>query len=138
MVKQSDRAPLLDWEEIPAPGPNPAAPQQQQLPSGAADDKKSSQPPGRHKPKRIAAGTGWRTSGGTAATTFTRSPTGSLTAGVARGNGSPGRPRTEALGTHVPFPGLSTRDQWEEKDQIVSVFVVTFDTRSGMHIVLYL
>lgn len=138
MVKQSDRAPLLDWEEIPAPGPNPAAPQQQQLPSGAADDKKSSQPPVRHKPKRIAAGTGWRTSGGTAATTFTRSPTGSLTAGVARGNGSPGRPRTEALGTHVPFPDLSTRDQWEEKDQIVSVFVVTFDTRSGMHIVLYL
>ncbi|XP_054476120.1 DENN domain-containing protein 11 [Anoplopoma fimbria] len=129
MVKQSDRAPLLDWEEIPPPDPNQTAHPPPPMPR-EEDAPKSSQLAGRHAP----AGTGWSPSNvSAAATTITCSPTRSVTAAVASGNGSPGRPRTEPLGTdrHVPFPGLSARDQWEEKDQIVAVFVVTFDTRSG-------
>lgn len=134
MVKQSDRAPLLDWEEIPPPDPNQAA---QPPPSAPREEdalpEKSSQPAGRRLPTGTAAGTGWSSS----TTAITYSPTKSLTAVVARGDGSSGRPRTvlcgQPLGTdrNVPFPGLSVRDQWEEKDQIVAVFVVTFDTRSG-------
>ena len=145
MVKQSDRAPLLDWEEIPPPYPNQAAPPPPPPPPPREEDaaaEKSWQPAGR----RTAAGTGWSTDSSTAATTITCSPTTkSVTAVVvASRNGSPGRPRTELSGhrwdrpepligtdRNVPFPGLSARDQWEEKDQIVAVFVVTFDTRSG-------
>ncbi|KAA8590451.1 DENN domain-containing protein 11 [Etheostoma spectabile] len=139
MVKQSDRAPLLDWEEIPPPYPNQAAP----LPPPREEDAaagKSWQPAGRRPPTGTAAGTGRCT-----AATTTCSPTTkkSVTAVVASRNGSPGRPRSELsghrwdppepLGTdrNAPFRGLSVRDQWEEKDQIVAVFVVTFDTRSG-------
>ena len=142
MVKQSDRAPLLDWEEIPPPDPNQAAPPPPAPPrEDDAPPEKSSQPVGRRSPPGTAAVTGW--SSGTTTTAITCSPTKSLTAVIASGDGSPGRPRTvlcghgwdrpHALGTdrHVPFPGLSVRDQWEEKDQIVAVFVVTFDTRSG-------
>lgn len=145
MVEKSDRAPLLDWEEIPPSDPNQAAPPPRE---GDPPAEKSSQPVGR-TPTVTAAGTGWSSSsngGNTTAptTTITCSPTGSLTAVVASGDGSPGRPRSEhcghgcyrpePLGTdrNVLFPGLSVRDQWEEKDQIVAVFVVTFDTRSGM------
>lgn len=134
MVKQSDRAPLLDWEEIPPPDPNQAAPPPPASPrEDDALPQKSSQPAGRRTPTGTAAGTGWSNS--TTAISF--SPTKSLTAVVARGDGSPGRPRTVLCGQpfgidrHVPFPGLSVRNQWEEKDQIVAVFVVTFDTRSG-------
>uniref|UniRef100_A0A3Q3VKI1 DENN domain-containing protein 11 n=1 Tax=Mola mola TaxID=94237 RepID=A0A3Q3VKI1_MOLML len=132
MVKQSDRAPLLDWEEIPPPDPNqppPSAPREDD-----ALPEKTLQPPGRHTATGTAAGTGW--SSGTT-TAITCSPKRNVTAVVARGDGSPGRPRTvlcgQTLGTDrsVLFPGLSVRDQWEEKDQIVAVFVVTFDTRSG-------
>lgn len=145
MVKQSDRAPLLDWEEIPPPDPNQAAPPPPAPPR--EDDvppEKSSQPVGRRTPTGTAAVTGW--SSGTTTTAITCSPTKSLTAVIASGDGSPGRPRTvlcghgwdrpHTLGTdrHVPFPGLSVRDQWEEKDQIVAVFVVTFDTRSGKRV----
>lgn len=147
MVKQSDRAPLLDWEEIPPPDPNQAA-QPPPTPPPREEDapaEKSSQPAGRRTPTGTAAGTGWSSSSSNnnTAATITCSPTRSVTAVVASGNGSPGRPRTELsghgwdrpepLGTdrNVPFPGLSVRDQWEEKDQIVAVFVVTFDTRSG-------
>lgn len=148
MVKQSDRAPLLDWEEIPPPYPNQAAPPPPPPPPPPREEdaaaEKSWQPAGRRTPTGTAAGTGWRTNSSTAATTITCSPTTkSVTAVVASRNGSPGRPRTELsghrwdrpepLGTdrNVLFPGLSVRDQWEEKDQIVAVFVVTFDTRSG-------
>lgn len=129
MVKRSDRAPLLDWEEIPPPDPNQAA---SPPPSAPREDdaltQKGSQPAGRC----TAAGTGWSNST-TAAVTC--SPTRTGTAVVARGDGSPGRPKTELagqpFGTDRSVRFLSVRDQWEEKDQIVAVFVVTFDTRSG-------
>ncbi|XP_034079281.1 DENN domain-containing protein 11 [Gymnodraco acuticeps] len=146
MVKQSDRAPLLDWEEIPPPDPNPNQAAQPALhpplrEEEGAPAEKSSKPAGRRTPSGTAAGTGWSTS--TVDTTISCSPTKSGTAVVVSGNGNSGRPLTQicGLGWHrpeplgsdrnLPFPGLSVRDQWEEKDQIVSVFVVTFDTRSG-------
>ncbi|KAG8012459.1 Protein LCHN [Nibea albiflora] len=144
MVKQSDRAPLLDWEEIPPPDPNqPAPPPPSQPREEGASPEKSSQPAVRRAPAGIAAGTGWSGGCGTNTAAITYSPTRSVTAVVASGDGSPGRPRIglsghgwdrpQPLGTEhtIPFPGLSVRDQWEEKDQIVAVFVVTFDTRSG-------
>lgn len=148
MVEQSDRAPLLDWEEIPPPDPNQAGPPPPQPPREEdAPAEKSSQPAGRRTPTGTAVGTGWSSSSSATTTTTaiatTCSPSRNVTAVVASGDGSPGRPRTdlcghgwnrpEPLGTdrNVPFPGLSVRDQWEEKDQIVAVFVVTFDTRSG-------
>lgn len=153
MVEQSDRAPLLDWEEIPTSDPNqvapspPAPPREEDAPA-----EKSSQTAGRQPPTSAAAGTGWSSSTTTststtttspAATTITCSPTRSVTAVVGSGDRSLGRPKSELTGhrwtrpeplgkdRNVPFTGLSVRDQWEEKDQIVAVFVVTFDTRSG-------
>lgn len=158
MVEQSDRAPLLDWEEIPPADPNqagpptPAPPREEDAPA-----EKSSQPAGRRTQTGTAAGTGWSSSSNnnssssdssttntTSSSTITCSPTKSVTAVVASRDGSPpGRPRTDPRGyvwnrpeprctdRSLPFPGLSVRDQWEEKDQIVAVFVVTFDTRSG-------
>lgn len=127
MVKQSDRAPLLDWEEIPPRDPNQAASLPPSPPQkGDAPPQESSQPP-----TGTAAGTGWSST----TTAITCSPAKNVTAVVARGHESPGRPRTvlceQPLGKDRNVPGLSVRDQWEEKDQIVAVFVVTFDTRSG-------
>lgn len=147
MVEQSDRAPLLDWEEIPPPDPNQAAQPQTQPPREEDSTAEKS------APKGTAAGTGWSSSGSSSTTAtidvsattttpiITPSATQNVTAVVVKGDGSPGRTelsghgwdRPQPLGTdrNVPFPGLSVRDQWEEKDQIVAVFVVTFDTRSG-------
>lgn len=132
MVKQSDRAPLLDWEEIPPADASQAAQQQQQqhppLPPSREEKvaPKSSQPPGRRPAAVTVAGTGWSAA-------VTRGPESSATAADRSGNGSPGRPRAEppGPGRGALFPGLSSRGQWEEKDQIVAVFVVTFGTRSG-------
>ncbi|KAF7654382.1 hypothetical protein LDENG_00070500 [Lucifuga dentata] len=129
MVEHADRAPLLDWEEIPSSDPNQTVP-----PSQEADAPKSSQPAAPTQ-TGTAAGSGW------SSTTIT-SPTKTVSAVIPSGNSS-ARPRTEhpgpgrdlhkAIGADctVTFSGLSVRDQWEEKDQIVAVFVVTFDTRSG-------
>uniref|UniRef100_A0A3B3VJN1 DENN domain-containing protein 11 n=1 Tax=Poecilia latipinna TaxID=48699 RepID=A0A3B3VJN1_9TELE len=91
MVEQSDRAPLLDWEEIP-PGAVTAVP-----------------------------------------TAVTYSPTRNITAVVVSRDKPPGCgfARQQPPGSTLPFPGVTARGQWEEKDQIVAVFVVTFDTRSG-------
>ncbi|KAM4618762.1 DENN domain-containing protein 11 [Polymixia lowei] len=128
MVEQSDRAPLLDWEEIPPPEPTQAAPS---VPVKENAPEKGPPPDG-------------RTSGG-AAPGAARSATGPkaqhITAVVASGDASPARLQTQqsGLGWDIPnplrgghiFPGLSMKEQWEEKDQIVAVFVVTFDTRSG-------
>ncbi|CAN9498731.1 unnamed protein product [Ophioblennius macclurei] len=148
MVEQSDRAPLLDWEEIPPPDPGQAAQNHHhhhhhhhhhQQPG--AEAQKSSQ---QQQQTGTAAGTaGWSSSTTTTSSStstpsiITCSPTRSLTTVVLSEDG--GRPRTELFGrgweraafAPVRFPALATRDQWEEKDQIVAVFVVTFDTRSG-------
>lgn len=133
MVKQSDRAPLLDWEEIPPPDPKQGAPPPPSPPrKDDAVPQKSSQANGLRPPTVNAFGTGWSSS--TTAITCSQ-PTRSVTAVVARGDGSSGRPQTVVVGQHfVPDPSVPffmVKDQWEEKDQIVAVFVVTFDTRSG-------
>lgn len=133
MVKQSDRAPLLDWEEIPPPDPKQGAPPPPSSAPGKDDTppQKSSQPNGLRTPTVNAFGSGW----GTSTNATCSQPTRSLTAVVARGDGSSGRPQTVVVGQHfVPGPNVpffAVKDQWEEKDQIVAVFVVTFDTRSG-------
>lgn len=133
MVKQSDRAPLLDWEEIPPPDPKQGAPPPPSTPrKDDAPPQKSSQANGLRAATVSAFGSGW--SSGTSAITCSQ-PTRSVTAVVARGDGSSGRPQTVVVGQHfVPDPSVPffmVKDQWEEKDQIVAVFVVTFDTRSG-------
>lgn len=96
MVEKSDRAPLLDWEEIPPP--DQAAP---------APPREADTPPG------SGGGGGGRD-------------------GTPSGTALSGRVwETVSSDRVVLFPGLTVKDQWEEKDQIVAVFVVTFDTRSG-------
>lgn len=96
MVEQSDRAPLLDWEEIP-PVPPEVSPQ-----SGVPNDP---------------------VQGGVTADISPDSPH------------KHGGSATDEEDGDRAFHGLSVRDrriaEWEEKDQIVAVFVVTFDTRSG-------
>ncbi|CAL8292663.1 unnamed protein product [Boreogadus saida] len=127
MVEQSDRARLIDWEEIPPPVPSQTVPSS---PVKKNATEKTSPPDGRTQGSS-APRTGW----GTAST---RGP--NVTAVVSSGDGRPPRLRVDhsvpgwdiakSLGAadHI---GLSVKEQWEEKDQIVAVFVVTFDTRSG-------
>ncbi len=127
MVEQSDRAPLLDWEEVPPAELAPAAPSletedsvQSGLSSyptegGVRSDISLNASPAR--PKSVTA-----VSGESAHSPQKHSgPGGDASA-------------TDEEGDRV-FHGLSVRDRritgWEEKDQIVAVFVVTFDTRSG-------
>lgn len=129
MVEQSDRAPLLDWEEIPTPGPIQAVP----LAHVNENASERSPPPDGHTLGGTTPGTGWSTT----------SPGGpeSVAAVVTSERASPARLGAEhsVPGWDIPsplradhtFPGLSAKEQWEEKDQIVAVFVVTFDTRSG-------
>lgn len=145
MVEQSDQAPLLDWEEIPRP--DPTKPDSPPLEKQDAATEKSSQAAGR-TPASTAANNGWSSRGADSTVTCS-----SKKAGTAVGSGeeSLGRPLAEPRGHRrdhpgyrgrdrkdVPFPVLALRDQWEEKDQIVAVFVVTFDTRSGKRDVLSL
>ncbi|XP_054896574.1 LOW QUALITY PROTEIN: DENN domain-containing protein 11-like [Poeciliopsis prolifica] len=129
MVEQSDRAPLLDCEEIPPPDPNRAArppPEPQRQDDTAAADKWTP-----------TSGSGW--SGAvpaavpTVPTAVTYSPTRNITAVVVSRDkpAGGGFTRPQPPGSSLPFPGVTARGQWEEKDQIVAVFVVTFDTRSG-------
>lgn len=126
MVEQSDRAPLLDWEEIQPVDPTQA------FPSTSPVKKNSSETctPVRRAPSNVVPGTeGTASSGGLAS------------AAVNNGDVSPPRDisgpewdvPSPADSDHM-FPGISVQDrvtEWEEKDQIVAVFVVTFDTRSG-------
>ncbi|KAK5601177.1 DENN domain-containing protein 11 [Crenichthys baileyi] len=146
MVEQSDRAPLLDWEEIPPPDPNQAAqpPPEPQREEGTAAAGKTSHPSGRLTPTCTASGTGWSRSSCTVTSTnpitavptaVTYSPSRNITAVVVSRDKPSGcgfgRPEPVGTDRSYPFPGITARDQWEEKDQIVAVFVVTFDTRSG-------
>lgn len=119
MVEQSDRAPLLDWEEIP---PAELAPSVQ---SAEADDSLQSGLSNCPGQGVVEADISLRISPGHNST--------AVSGESARG------PWGDASGadeeSDCAFHGLSIRDrrvaEWEEKDQIVAVFVVTFDTRSG-------
>ncbi|XP_029350575.1 protein LCHN-like [Echeneis naucrates] len=130
MVERSDRAPLLDWEEIPsAEKPGDAAPA----------DRLSSPSNNRALPGCSAPGFGW--SSGPGGPTPSRSISGSdgcstppMTSSNPAGTDGGLHPDTDE---HLSDSGereVSLEDRmvkWEEKDQIVSVFVVTFNTRSG-------
>ncbi|XP_076008578.1 DENN domain-containing protein 11-like [Genypterus blacodes] len=131
MVERSDRAPLLDWEEIPPP----------EKPGGTVNgkDRLASPTNTRGSLGCSAPGFGWSTSPG--------GPTTSRSVSDADGCGAPAatsstpagaddalRPDTEEHLSDSAAREVSLEDRmvkWEEKDQIVSVFVVTFNTRSG-------
>uniref|UniRef100_A0A4W4HA46 DENN domain-containing protein 11 n=1 Tax=Electrophorus electricus TaxID=8005 RepID=A0A4W4HA46_ELEEL len=126
MVEQSDRAPLLDWEEVPpaelaTAGPSPVR----------EEDPSAGDPSHRRPPSGDSAGVGWGSAlgGGAAGVTAVRS-----TAPPERVGPEGDASATDEEGD-CAFLGLSVKDrritEWEEKDQIVAVFVVTFDTRSG-------
>lgn len=127
MVEQSDRAPLLDWEEVPTAGPTATF---------AAPEKEGASEPSPANPRALgstAPGTGWSSSPGgvTAVVDGDVSFTSAVT------HTGPGWDLQNPKGD-LAFPGwegVSAKDhraaEWEEKDQIVAVFVVTFDTRSG-------
>ncbi|KAK3569983.1 hypothetical protein QTP86_007887 [Hemibagrus guttatus] len=127
MVEQSDRAPLLDWEEeVGRAEPTPAVPAPH---SGGFPE---TEPTGRCPPSKNGANNGWSASPG---------GVGSVTAVKGRGRSTLPGPEGDAYASGTDeegdcaFPGPSIKTRalpgWEEKDQIVAVFVVTFDTRSG-------
>ncbi|XP_029018266.1 DENN domain-containing protein 11-like [Betta splendens] len=135
MVERSDRAPLLDWEEVPsAEKPCGTAP--------AADhvkDRLSSPSNSRSLSGCAAPGFGWSSMpGGPAPSRLSSGADGCgsspATSSVPAGSDEALRADTEQ---HLSDSGpreASLEDRmvkWEEKDQIVSVFVVTFNTRSG-------
>lgn len=122
MVEQSDRAPLLDWEEeVGRAEPNPA------VPAPHSGGFRAAEPAERGAPSANGANNGWSAGGGSAP--------------AARGWSAHPGPEGDAYGSGTDeegdcaFPGPSIKPRavprWEEKDQIVAVFVVTFDTRSG-------
>ncbi|XP_041113051.1 DENN domain-containing protein 11-like [Polyodon spathula] len=140
MVEQSDRAPLLDWEEIPAGAPVPAPPPERGYVSRGANCRALGS---------TAPGTGWSTSpGGPGAFP---SPSPSAAASGEADSAPVASAETVRVGpcwdAHSPVKGecrlsgwetggpekkpATSVPEWEEKDQIVAVFVVTFDTRSG-------
>lgn len=127
MVEQSDRAPLLDWEEeVGRAEPSSA------MPAPHSGGLLVTEPPERCPPSKNGANNSWSASSGGA---------GSVTAVKGRGRSTRTGPEGDAYASGTDeegdcaFPGPSIKTRavpgWEEKDQIVSVFVVTFDTRSG-------
>ncbi|XP_026783539.1 DENN domain-containing protein 11 isoform X2 [Pangasianodon hypophthalmus] len=127
MVEQSDRAPLLDWEEeVGRAEPSPA------MPAPHSGGFLATDPPDRCPPSKNGANPGWSASPGGG---------GSVTAVKGRGRSTRPGPEGDAYASGTdeegdcafPGPSIKTRavQGWEEKDQIVAVFVVTFDTRSG-------
>lgn len=135
MVERSDRAPLLDWEEVPsAEKPGGAAPS-----AAHAKDRLSSPSNSRASPGCSAPGFGWSSVPG--------GPTTSRSVSNADGcSATPATSSTPAGKDEAPYPDNEEHDadsglrealledrmvKWEEKDQIVSVFVVTFNTRTG-------
>ncbi|XP_036376189.1 DENN domain-containing protein 11-like [Megalops cyprinoides] len=116
MVEQSDRAPLLDWEDVPSVEQTPA------LVSPETDSVSS--PTTRLSLGNIAPGTEWSSSprDRSGATAGVSGVPGSIRVGV---GWDPLNPTT---GERVV---AENRQAGWEKDQIVAVFVVTFDTRSG-------
>lgn len=123
MVERSDRAPLLDWEEVPS----------------AEKDRLSSPSNSRALSGSSSPGFGWSSGPGgptPSADGCSAPPATSSTpsAAAAAGTDEPLHPDKEEHPSdsgprEVPLEDRMVK--WEEKDQIVSVFVVTFNTRSG-------
>ncbi|XP_061617451.1 DENN domain-containing protein 11-like [Phyllopteryx taeniolatus] len=118
MGERSDRAPLLDWEEVQSAEKSTGADSSDRLSSPSNNSGLSGS---------SASGLGW--SGGPDG--CGTPPATSITQ-----KGADGTLRPDAL-VHPPDSGpgdMPLEDRivtWEEKDQIVSVFVVTFNTRTG-------
>lgn len=135
MVERSDRAPLLDWEEVPsAENPSGSAPSGSQVKDRLSSPSNSRALSGCSPP----SGFGWSSG--------TRGPTPSRSVSNADGCSAPPATSGSPVGIDEALPPdkeehlsdsgpeVSLEDRmvtWEEKDQIVSVFVVTFNTRSG-------
>lgn len=128
MVEQSDRAPLLDWEEeVGRAEPIPAVPAAPLNSGFLATEPKDGCPP-----CKDGANNDWSASHG---------GVDSVTAVQGRSRSTRPGPGWDAYASGTDeegdcaFPGASIKSRpvpgWEEKDQIVAVFVVTFDTRSG-------
>ncbi|KAM8884147.1 DENN domain-containing protein 11-like [Synchiropus picturatus] len=126
MVERSDRAPLLDWEEVPS-AEKPSGDEEQA--AHPCRDRLSS--PSNSRVLTASPGYGWSGGGG-----------GGLgSSGPARSDGCSAPPVSPNAGAdeeeHLSDPEsleAPLEDQmvkWEESDQIVSVFVVAFNTRSG-------
>ncbi|XP_051512151.1 DENN domain-containing protein 11-like isoform X3 [Myxocyprinus asiaticus] len=127
MVEQSDRAPLLDWEEVP-PAELPPS-----VPSPESEDSLQS---------GVSSLLSWGCVGAELSSNTSPVRPNKVTAVLGESARSPYKqsgPGGDASATDeegdCALHGLSVRDRringWEEKDQIVAVFVVTFDTRSG-------
>ncbi|KAJ0012508.1 hypothetical protein NQD34_016842 [Periophthalmus magnuspinnatus] len=107
MMERSDRAPLLDWEEAPSA----------EKPGGDAPDDRLSSP---SNTRSVASGFGWSSGQG--------GPSNPPVTDQAL------RPDEEGYLSDSAAREVALEDsmvKWEEKDQIVSVFVVTFNTRTG-------
>ncbi|XP_061663461.1 DENN domain-containing protein 11-like [Syngnathoides biaculeatus] len=116
MGERSDRAPLLDWEEV----------QSAEKSAGAESGDRLSSP----SDSRGASGLWW--SGGPGGPDGCGTPP--ATSVTQKGADAALRPDASE---HPPDSGPAEKPledrmvTWEEKDQIVSVFVVTFNTRTG-------
>ncbi|XP_004553938.1 DENN domain-containing protein 11 [Maylandia zebra] len=130
MVERSDRAPLLDWEEVPSA----------EKTGGTSPTKERLSSPSNSRALGCSApGFGWSSGPG--------GPIASRSVSNADGCSAPPATSSDLAGTDEALPPdkeehlsdtgpreVSLEDRmvkWEEKDQIVSVFVVTFNTRSG-------
>lgn len=130
MVERSDRAPLLDWEEVPSA----------EKTGGTSPTKERLSSPSNSRALGCSApGFGWSSGAG--------GPIASRSVSNADGCSAPPATSSDLAGTDEALPPdkeehlsdtgpreVSLEDRmvkWEEKDQIVSVFVVTFNTRSG-------
>lgn len=130
MVERSDRAPLLDWEEVPSA----------EKPGGTSPTKDRLSSPSNSRALGCSApGFGWSSEPGGPIASRSVSNADGCTAPPATSGAPAGT--DDGLCTdkeeHLSDTGprkVSLEDRmvkWEEKDQIVSVFVVTFNTRSG-------
>nr|XP_046153367.1 DENN domain-containing protein 11-like [Oncorhynchus gorbuscha]XP_046153368.1 DENN domain-containing protein 11-like [Oncorhynchus gorbuscha]XP_046153369.1 DENN domain-containing protein 11-like [Oncorhynchus gorbuscha] len=131
MVEKSDRAPLLDFEEVP-PAEKPVPTPEQEK------DVKGPSPANNRALGCTAPGIGWSTSPGGPGS-FT-SAVSSIDTSLSSRSTAPTPAEWDAQcldkDDHTPAPGQgevphNIMVKWEEKDPIVAVFVVTFDTRSG-------
>ncbi|XP_024150466.1 DENN domain-containing protein 11 [Oryzias melastigma] len=118
MVERSDRAPLLDWEEAPsAEKPGEAAPD---------DPRERLASPGNSR----CPAPGWSGGPGGPAPSC-GAPPAATSRTPAEHERPPGQEQHPSDSEAREVPLEERMVTWEEKDQIVSVFVVTFNTTSG-------
>ncbi|KAG7255358.1 hypothetical protein CRUP_025385 [Coryphaenoides rupestris] len=133
MVERSDRAPLLDWEEVPA-AEKPEEEDDGKEEDGEEEDgeEKKLETPGAGMRR---PGVGWSTGAPKPTTTITTTGTSITSITPAAPDPQQDQDQEDEEELHPSDPAtpeeLSLNLDWEEKDQIVSVFVVTFNTRSG-------